>query len=335
MKKQFRSFTSARTYVHTLKITNVRLWRKYCDSQNKPENIPKSPNYVYKKEWKNWMDWLGTDYIATQTRSFRDFESAREFVHKLKLQSTVDWKKYCKSGDKPSNIPSAPDKQYPKKWIDWADWLGHENDTRSQRKWRSFNLAREFVRKLGLKNQKEWLEFCKSNKRPIDIPAVPSRVYKKEWTTLGDWLGTGIIATQDRKYVSVTKAKKFVRKLGLKNNKNWREYCKSGDKPDEIPNNPWYIYKNKGWKGMGDWLGTGTLSPTEKSKNYLSSKEAKPVLKKLFKEYGIKNGMDWKKFAKTHGKLLDELHLPSAILLTYSKQNAEKKLKKKSLGTKK
>jgi len=43
--------------------------------------------------------------------------------------------------------------------------------------------------------------------------------------------------------------------LGLKSRKEWRDYSKSGKKPDDIPANPDNTYKNKGWNGWGDWLG--------------------------------------------------------------------------------
>ena len=52
------------------------------------------------------------------------------------------------------------------------------------------------------------------------------------------------------------------------------------------------------------------------------------MLEKLFKEHDIKNLSDWLKFAKTHGKLLEELHIPSKLLRTYSKENANRKSKK-------
>ena len=28
----------------------------------------------------------------------------------------------------------------------------------------------------------------------------------------------------------------------------------------DIPNDPRQVYKNNGWQGMGDWLGTGTVA---------------------------------------------------------------------------
>jgi hypothetical protein len=308
MKKQFRDFESARKFVHKLKIENVRLWREYCKSGNKPENIPKSPNHAYKKEWISWMDWLGIKYVPTQKRTFKSFDQAKKIVHKLELQSTGDWKKYCKSGNKPEDIPSAPDKKYIKNWIDWSDWLGHGDATKSQKQWRTFENARKYVRKLNLKNQKEWTTFYQSNKRPMDIPSTPERTYKNEWRGLGDWLGTGTIATQNRKYSSFREAKKFVNSLNLKSMKYWREYCKSGDKPDNIPNNPWYLYKNKGWTDMGDWLGTGNIAPSEMV--FLPFLEAKEFVRKL----NLKTIEQWREYCKSGNKPDD---IPSAPWNTY------------------
>jgi hypothetical protein len=44
--------------------------------------------------------------------------------------------------------------------------------------------------------------------------------------------------------------------LGLKNQKDWFEYCRSGKKPKNIPSNPQRTYKNRGWTSWSDWLGT-------------------------------------------------------------------------------
>ena len=58
--------------------------------------------------------------------------------------------------------------------------------------------------------------------------------------------------------------RKFVQSLGLKSNKEWREFCKSDEKPDDIPVKPQDRYRNKGWANWGDFLGTGTVSPQNK-----------------------------------------------------------------------
>ena len=106
------------------------------------------------------------------------------------------------------------------------------------KQFRDFESAREFVRKLGLKNKPEWQEYCKSGEKPDDIPSNPNRDYKKDYTHMGDWLGN--------EYRSYKEAREFVRKLNLKNTYEWKEYCKSGNKPDDIPAAPWDVYKE--WK---------------------------------------------------------------------------------------
>ena len=73
---------------------------------------------------------------------------------------------------------------------------------------------------------------------------------------MGDWLGTHRVATHRRQYLPFKKARSYVHGLRLKSQAEWRAYCKSGEKPDDIPANPWQVYAGKGWVGLGDWLGT-------------------------------------------------------------------------------
>jgi len=82
-------------------------------------------------------------------------------------------------------------------------------------------------------------------KKPDDIPSSPAIIYSKNWIDFGDWLGTGRIANQDRKFRSLEEAKKFVHSLGLKNLREWQYYCKSGKLPKDIPVAPWRTYKKK------------------------------------------------------------------------------------------
>ena len=52
-----------------------------------------------------------------------------------------------------------------------------------------------------------------------------------------------------------------MRSLKLKNTYEWRDYIKGKlngyePMPDNIPKSPNIVYKNCGWIGMNDWLGT-------------------------------------------------------------------------------
>ena len=114
--------------------------------------------------------------------------------------------------------------------------------------WRSFEEARDFVHKLQLKNKQEWLDWTKSGDKPNDIPSNPARNYKDiGWTSWGDWLGTDVIAPQNRSYLSFEEARDFVHKLQLKNKQEWLAWTKNIDKLNEIPANPARSYKDRGW----------------------------------------------------------------------------------------
>ena len=125
-----------------------------------------------------------------------------------------------------------------------------------KKKFRSFDDARKFARKKNLINRVEWTEYCKSGKKPNDIPANPDKIYKnKEWKGWGDWLGTGYVAHQKREYLPWSQAKieyqKLAKKYGLKNYADWIKFSRSHKLPPGIPNQPWHIYtKEKVWRKM-------------------------------------------------------------------------------------
>ena len=164
-------------------------------------------------------------------------------------------------------------------------------------KWRPFKEARQFARSLGLKNQKEWRTWVKSEARPHDIPNDPSTIYNnKGWTSWGDWLGTGYVANQGRVYRSFQEARVFVRSLGLQNEDTWRNWIKSGKCPNDIPADPRRVYKNSGWVGLDDWLGT-----RNRKGRYQSFIEARAFVRML----GLKSTSEWFLWAQSDVRPVD------------------------------
>jgi len=129
-----------------------------------------------------------------------------------------------------------------------------EDIKKKARIWRTFSQARAFVHALGLKSTVEWRDYCKSGKKPPDIPSDPRRRYRAEYKSIEDWLGT--------EYLSFPEARAFVHTLNFKSSNQWREYCKSGQKPHDIPTMP-ERYGSE-FKGYGDWLGTDNVAPTKR-----------------------------------------------------------------------
>jgi len=250
-------------------------------------------------------------------KQFRSFKDSRKFVQTLNLKSNSEWRNYCKSGNKPSDIPTTPARTYKNRgWINEGDWLGTGTVASYNIKFRSFLKAKKFVQTLELQNEKQWRNYTKSTNKPVDIPSTPSRHYKKEWKGFGDWLGTKRIANQDKKYLPFLEARKSIRSLRIKNVDSWRKWCKSSMRQENIPAHPHVVYK-KEWIDYIDWLGTGNISNIKTSINYLPFKEAKIEAQKLVKKYGIKNQNDWKK-AVREGKIPKNIPLvPSRV---YSKK---------------
>ena len=137
------------------------------------------------------------------------------------------------------------------------------------------------------KNREKMRKWRREN--PEKAREANRRSKKNQWKSWGDFLGTARIATQLRQYKPFRKARKFVRNLQLKSNSEWRAYCRSGKKPSDLPSNTPRVYKNKGWKGWGEFLGTRNISRVKRSNEFLPWHEAKKIYQKLAKQYGIKN----------------------------------------------
>ena len=130
--------------------------------------------------------------VAKKTRgAFRSFEDARTYARTLGLKSQKEWEAWSKSGARPHNMPSNPQRTYASSgWTSYGDFLGYAEGQGARGSFRSFEDARAYVRLLGLKSREAWQEWSKSGARPHDIPSNPDRTYASSgWTSLGDFLG--------------------------------------------------------------------------------------------------------------------------------------------------
>jgi superfamily II DNA or RNA helicase len=263
--------------------------------------------------------------------AWRPFEEARTFARKLEIRGQKDWRKYAKGGfpekgQRPDDIPSNPEAIYKNKgWQGWGDWLGTGSVAPRNMVFRPFDDARAFARRLGLTSQNDWNRYCKGElpekgRRPEDIPADPTGTYKtKGWQGWGDWLGTGNVAVHKRGFRPFEEARNFVRKLGLQSREDWKTYCSGGYPnepmlPKDIPVDPPKPYKGKGWKGWGDWLGTGSVAP--KNMQFRPFEEARKFVRGL----GLRGNEDWHKYCNggfpEKGQRPDDI--PSKPQVTYA-----------------
>lgn len=276
-------FEEARDYVRSKGLQNHKDWIVWS-ATTRPENIPSNPAQVYKNEgYVNLGDWLGSGTIAPKDMyDYWPFEEARSFVQKLGLKSQKEWYEYCSSGQKPDYIPRKPRRTYiDKGWINLGDWLGTGKIATHKMVYRPYNEAREFARSLGLTRQVQWFDYCKSGQKPNDIPTSPRSTYKHQFKNFGDWLGTGRIGNNNRNYRSFNDAREYSKTLKLSGKTAWEKWSADGNRPKDIPGNPRKIYKDKGWKGWADWLGTINLHPSQKKAMYCDFKTARSFVRKL------------------------------------------------------
>ena len=325
--RTYRSFEEAREFSQKLNFKSRVDWQKYLNSGRKPKDIPNKPDHVYRnKGWNSWGDFLGTGNMSPSVKAltWSTFTVSRKFVQSLNLANQEEWYGYCKSGKKPDNIPITPNTAYKNKgWISMGDWLGTGFIAHQKRKYESFEIAKKIVQDFKITGTQEWRKFVKSKNKPETIPSNPPEVYKKEWKSWGDWLGTNKVANQDKKFLNFKEVREFAQKLNFKNRTEWEKYSKSIDKPPNIPTAPGLAYKNKGWKGWGDFLGTGTVANQTKSQNWLPWPEAKILYRKIGQENDLKNLADWNKYCKTH-KLPKEL--PADLTKIYTKERVWRRM---------
>lgn len=241
--------------------------------------IPSNPILTYGEQFISISDWLGT---PQRRRHFLPFHEARAYVQRQKLKGQDEYSVWARTEKRPENIPADPRSKYLKNgWNGWGDWLGTGTVANYLIGYLPFNQAREYARSLSLSSGEEWIKFIDEQGIPENVPRYPNSVYAKDgWNGMKDWLGTA--------YLPFKESREFARSLNLKNTEEWYEWCKSGNRPANIPASPMTVYSKNGWNGMKDWLGTA----------YLPFEEARDFVRSL----GLKNFAAWCEWCKSGGR---------------------------------
>lgn len=74
--REYLSFEDAQKFTIKLKLKTKDDWILFSRTDNKPNNIPASPDRVYKNYWKDWSFWL----TGKSKEDFLPFIKAREIA---------------------------------------------------------------------------------------------------------------------------------------------------------------------------------------------------------------------------------------------------------------
>ena len=198
--KNYPTYEQAREYIKFYKIRTFDDWREFAKSSEFPAgHIPKTPQYYYRnKGWVSWGDFLETGNIANYKNEYMTFFEAKDFVQKLYLKSSVEYRMYCLGKfktlpQKPINLPAAVGEVYKGKgWKGFQDFLGYQKPRTSPvKEWINYDEAKQIIKVYKVKSNKEWRSFAKSSDLPIEVPKSPDKVYSRKltWKGWADFLG--------------------------------------------------------------------------------------------------------------------------------------------------
>ena len=180
-KKSWQPFEKARKYARKLGLQTRCEWMRFidgrCSSGRSLTDIPHNPAEVYKLEWMGWADWLG----AGNNMPVKESKVSQKKIRIKKLKQKKLKPKKLKS-EKPRSLDRIRK---------IADSEEYQNQLTAQNDFCSFEEARKYARKLGLKSHYEWSRFVCTHLKtmPSNIPLNPAAIYKLQWQGWADWFG--------------------------------------------------------------------------------------------------------------------------------------------------
>ena len=307
-KKEFRDFELAVKYVRALDFQSAEEYKVWSKSGDRPSDIPSDPDRVYKKQWRGWGYYLGTGAIANSKKEFKDFEQAVEYIHTLNFSFISDHNRWAKSEKRPLDIPSHPERVYKRKnqWRGWEYYLGESFVGNIKKEFKDFEQAVEYIHTLNFSFISDHNRWAKSEKRPLDIPSHPERVYKKQWRGWGHYLGTGSIVGRKKEFRDFELAVEYIRALNFRGVKEHEKWSKLESRPADIPSNPHRVYK-KQWRGWGYYLGTGSIANSKKE-----FREFEPAVEYV-RALGFQGSREYKAWSKSGDRPSDIPSDPSKV----------------------
>ena len=142
--------------------------------------------------------------------------------------------------------------------------------------------------------KEDWVQYCKGGARRLQTPNPrifqPTRLEssKRGLDRLGRLAGNSRGGDPCPSLLTIRKCARFCATAWAARREEWTRYCTDGTrgcckKPDNIPASPAHVYRDDGWSGWGDWLGTGHVAT--RLRRYLPFAKAREFVRRL----GLRN----------------------------------------------
>lgn len=175
----FISFEEAREIAQSLRIKTIDEWVKIAEEIGEANYRGKLDEYI--REYKK---------IASKNNSVIPSKS---WLRKNRFNGLISSmsrhpEKFSHIKQENKKLPLSPPLAYKNEWVSWDQFLGRCNRVSS--KFLSYEDARKIISIISPKitNCKEWDKYCKSGKRPDNIPHSPQKIYKDNgWVSWDHW----------------------------------------------------------------------------------------------------------------------------------------------------
>lgn len=237
--KKWLSYQQASEWAQSQNIMTYDQWADRC-AAGLPEGVPMDPQTVYRDEFVGWHEFLGVQLSRDGRKVFWSYERARDWARSAGVKSGRQWKIMAKEGVLPSGVPAQPYKVYMVQFLNWGEFLGTGHVASKDKVFVTYEEAMDWAKENGLTSQLKWKAFHKKTK-PQNIPLNPQRVYKNQFKTWGEFLGTGRIANKDREFLSCKEVIAWAQEEGISSHEEWYQRTKK-DFPKNIPVSPNQVY---------------------------------------------------------------------------------------------
>lgn len=119
------------------------------------------------------------------------YEQAVAIVRSEQISSSGMYYNWWKI-NRPARLPKNPESAYKKEWRGWGEFLDFYNEYPFHRvDFVSYEEAKKYAHRLGLKDKRQWLSYYKNNDVPKYIPNRPDVAYhiRGDWISWNDFLG--------------------------------------------------------------------------------------------------------------------------------------------------
>lgn len=261
--KNLYSYQEAKEAVRRLVIKSPI---EYKRRHKEDPSLPAVPYQHYKDQ--GWIDWYA--FLDQPKKYFYlTYQEAKTATKLLGINTQIG---YSKNHKKDPRLPVHPSRYYEHKgWANWREFF----DKSTKDYYSTYEEAKKAVARLKISIYGEYKRRYKEDQR---LPSQPNRSYRnKGWI---DWSGFFDRSTKQF-YSSFIETKQAIKRLGIKNQEDYRIHYKEDSRLPSAPNE---FYKDTGWKNWSDLFGKLPKTP-------YTYREAKRVVRQL----GIRSISQYKK----------------------------------------